>query len=755
MASLKQGIKQILIQKQHKKYEKEVSDKKLTYDMWIRREEAKLKIDSVIIEKREKNLKNESKNQLNGGIKKGNAGCPSNKIDFFQIYAASDKNAKGRKEMIFFVFPSDISRADFMTIFEKTEADVILFAEKEGEIAHIALPLLYQKFSENESIILIYGDEDIQDKEGRREPWLKPDWSPDAFLSSFYFGSLTAIRSLALQQWVVSAEEADIPGQYKNYLYEDFLYVLCYDMIQKNGGFAKRKGQEAVCHIDEVLFHGSRYPKTAKKVPEAISEGDKTDEDKADAEKENKIQTDSRKTLLVSVIIPSKDNPQVLFKCIYSILNRTESRIPYEIILVDNGSGEENRQWITAEIEKLNQEAGNRKSAFKSCKYLYRPMDFNFSAMCNIGAEKAEGEIFLFFNDDMEVIQGDWLEKMVQKAALPYAGAVGAKLLYPDSDIIQHAGITNLRVGPAHKLQFMSDSISRCYGKNRGVHNVMAVTGACLMIRKEVFAEAGGFDPVLAVAFNDVDLCYSVYEKGYYNIVREDVVFYHHESLSRGKDGESEEKQIRLLKEKDGLYEKHQEIYGKDPFYHKYFTTDMLESEYSPAFHYQVTLDMPWAAVKAEDGILKKAREDKCLVIGMEAAMDIYKWRYGVSPEKGKVKEKPEDMGYYFQGYSFVIGADNACYEKTLLLQNKNTGKTLIIPVDNRYRQDIKNNLKDQLNVDLTGFAAKVRAEELEQGTYRFGMLAEDRCSRQKLVNWSNWVLEVKPVRCQNRSETI
>ena len=136
----------------------------------------------------------------------------------------------------------------------------------------------------------------------------------------------------------------------------------------------------------------------------------------------------------------------------------------------------------------------------------------------------------------MEIIQSDWLIRLVLKAVLPRAGAVGAKLLYPDSATIQHAGITNLRVGPAHKLQFLSDDEEHYYGRNRGVHNMIGATGACLMMRKKVFEEAGGFFEGLAVAFNDVDLCYTIYENGYYNIERNDVVLYHHESLSRGKE---------------------------------------------------------------------------------------------------------------------------------------------------------------------------------------------------------------------------
>ena len=103
----------------------------------------------------------------------------------------------------------------------------------------------------------------------------------------------------------------------------------------------------------------------------------------------------------------------------------------------------------------------------------------------------------------------------------------------------------------------------------------------------------------------------------------------------------------------------------------------------------------------------------------------------------------PSDMGYYFQGYSFVIGADNACYVKKLLLRNQDSGQIWAVPIENRYRKDIRNNLKDQINVDLTGFAAKLHRDAVPAGVYRFGMLAKDQCSRSKLVNWSSWVLEV------------
>ena len=130
------------------------------------------------------------------------------------------------------------------------------------------------------------------------------------------------------------------------------------------------------------------------------------------------------------------------------------------------------------------------------------------------------------------------------------------------------------------------------------------------------------------------------------------------------------------------------------------------------------------------------------MVLGMECAMDIYKWKYGVEAERGGGEADPSDQGYYFQGYSFVIGADNACYKRTLILKEKDNGRIIEIPVEDQYRQDICDNLKDQVNVQLTGFAAKVRLSDVPKGRYRFGMLVRERCSRQKLIGFSSWVLE-------------
>jgi len=748
MAFLRQKIKQKLIEKQHKRYKNEISSRKITYEKWISEREKTLKVEQTIDIKEERNQTNDSITKDFEREKLENEGIKSNDVSFYKLMSGIDRSGHTNEKTYFIHLNIKDMYENANTVFGMKNVDYIILSVYNGRATENAYQMICRQF-QNKNVVLVYGDEDVWEGNSnlRKNPWLKPDWSPDRFLSEFYLGGLVAVRYEALKEAWEYCNKNNILDRLPEQSREmEWLYLLLYEMLGLQNCFAKRRKENEgkICHIKHVLYScerdgyeqvkGLKLPGFAENWTE--KEEEKTEEKNTEEKEKNKY-----KKRMISIVIPSKDNPEVLFHCVDSLLKKTCSQYPYEIILVDNGSCGENKARISRKVEELNH---SRSGFLTGCRYLYGQMDFNFSKMCNLGAENATGELLLFLNDDMEIIQPEWLDMMAEKAMLPYAGAVGAKLLYPDSDIIQHAGVTNLRVGPAHKLQYLSDKEVHYYGMNRGVHNMLAVTGACLMVRRQVFWEAGGFCGELAVAFNDVDLCYTIYEKGYYNIVRNDVALYHHESLSRGKDGESEEKQLRHLKEKDLLYERHSGLYGKDPFYHPYLLNDMLDSRYSMSYSNQVTLDMAWSRTVFCQKALEKAREDECLVVGMECARDIYKWLYSISPEKGKTGAEPKDMGYYFQGYSFVIGADNACYKKRFLLRNKTNNQVIGIAAEARYRQDIENNLPDQVNVGLTGFAAKLPKKAVPAGIYQFGILAEDCCSRQKLVNWSNWVMEVE-----------
>lgn len=792
---IKQTIKRVLQERQRKEYRKELASQLRDYDSWIRGQEAPLLVSGHVAEKSGKSfsvsdytwiscskcLTNESKLQLDDGAEMKNAGKDaerSTECISYQVFCKKQPDSTKSPIMTLLSmkvgqFPELQNQIKDGTL----EEDVLLLNFQDGEYSELAIPMITEAFLELLPA-LVYGDEDVIVAGKRQNPWLKPDWSPDTFLSCFYFGAFVAVPTAKIAEFLqrrsvlegaVGEEEADLladggpESELQQGKQEDqVLYELLADYLRENGAFTGWKtAGHVVVHIPQVLMHTE------------VSSYERWKNLHLTADITADIQVPT-----VSVIIPSKDHPDILFRCLDSFVDKTSglgTKVKTEFIIVDNGSSEENKNRIEQKLQKIN-----------NTRYLYKELSFNFSYMCNWGAKEAQGDYLLFLNDDMEIVDADWLILLMEKAVLPYVGAVGAKLLYPDTDIIQHAGITNLRVGPAHKLQFAHDKEDHYFGQNRGVHDMLGVTGACLLVKKTIFEKVGGFDETLAVAFNDVDLCYKIYEEGYYNVVRNDLFLFHHESLSRGKDGESEEKQLRLLREKDYLYEKHQDLYGKDPFYHPYLTTDMLETEYTPAFRYQVDLSMPWAKVKECTQEVLAAREDECLVIGMECAMDIYKWKYGVSPEKRKnrnldldkedysKKEKDnrndrsndrsndsEDQGYYFQGYSFVIGSDNACYKKELLLRritdgNRQTSANTVeedekmpqpaiysISIEKKYREDIKANLKDQMNVDLTGYAAKLKPGAVPPGRYQFGMLAKDACSRVRLVNWSSWTIEI------------
>ena len=182
---------------------------------------------------------------------------------------------------------------------------------------------------------------------------------------------------------------------------------------------------------------------------------------------------------LVSIVIPSKDNPEALRQCIHSVYAHTDYP-NFEIIVVDNGSTAR----VRVGLENFRQEC--------PFTYLYLPMDFNFSAMCNAGVKEAGGEYILLLNDDMEVIEDTWLTRLVGQASLKHVGSVGAKLLYPNSTKIQHAGISNTIYGPGHKLKKMDDTVSYYYGRNRFVYDMIGVTAACLIMRRSYYLAIGG-----------------------------------------------------------------------------------------------------------------------------------------------------------------------------------------------------------------------------------------------------------------------
>ena len=349
-------------------------------------------------------------------------------------------------------------------------------------------------------------------------------------------------------------------------------------------------------------------------------------------------------------------------------------------------------------------------------------MPFNFSHMCNMGAGLATGDYVLFLNDDIEAHGTTWLDKMKEKASQNYVGAVGLKLYYPQSQKIQHAGITNLPVGPVHKLQFAEDDKSYYFNRNKGAWNCMAVTGACLLIEAEKYKEVGGFKTNLQVAYNDVELGFALHEAGYRNVVLMEEFAYHHESLSRGDDI-TKEKRERLMRERNTLYEMHPAWKGEDSFYPEELSKDGLDSRIVPA--YLQANNQPQKAVVIPCPFeLQELREDKCLMVNVE-----------------------QSVPGHLKGYGVVLGDDNACYERYLVLSEsvKDLTYAKVIKTEKQYRQDLEENMADQTKVALSGFHMELSAEEWEQyAGYYIGVIAVHKVSKLKLLNWSGWQLRGK-----------
>jgi GT2 family glycosyltransferase len=369
-------------------------------------------------------------------------------------------------------------------------------------------------------------------------------------------------------------------------------------IIDEIGGF--RKGYEGcqdydlvlrltektdkIYHIPKILYHWRKIPGSTSERYEAKSYAEKNSKKALrEAMKRRgikgevvdglfrssfRIKREIKGTPKVSIIIPTKDKVDVLRRCLTSIVEKT-SYPNYEIAVVDNNSREEETLEYLRSINKR-----------RNIRVLNYKRPFNFSSINNFAAKNVDSEFLLFLNNDTEVISNEWLSAMLEHAQRKEVGAVGCKLLYPDNSI-QHAGvilgitgIPGQRGVAGHSHKYLPDGFHGYFGRPHIIHNLSAVTAACMMMRKEVFEEVGSFDEKLTVAFNDVDLCLRIRENGYLIVYTPFAVLYHHESMSRGYE-DTPEKQARFLKEVKYVRDKWGHIIDKgDPYYNPNLTLE-------------------------------------------------------------------------------------------------------------------------------------------------------------------------------------
>ncbi len=294
-------------------------------------------------------------------------------------------------------------------------------------------------------------------------------------------------------------------------------------------------------------------------------------------------------TPLVSIIIPNKDHIDDLDKAVKSIIEKTTYK-NYEIIIAENNSEDDE----TFEYYNKLQKSHN------NIQIVYYKGGFNFSAINNFAQKSAKGEYLLLLNNDIEVINGTWLDEMMGICTQDGVGIVGAKLYYPD-DTLQHGGvITGLGGYAGHSHKYAKRGTSGYMFRTSTVQNFSAVTAACLLVKTSVYLQVGGLDEEFTVAFNDVDFCLRVRNAGYRIVFTPYAELYHYESKSRGLDEKDTAKRERF----DGERARMKKLYGdtltKDPFYNINLTLDIEDFSESAALP-TYTTSIFKSVQKAED----------------------------------------------------------------------------------------------------------------------------------------------------------
>ncbi|MGO4546878.1 glycosyltransferase [Paenibacillus sp. 2TAB23] len=440
--------------------------------------------------------------------------------------------------------------------------EFIALLDHDDELATIALYENIKLLNHFRDADVIYSDEDKITVDGERHsPYFKPDWSPDTLLSQMYTCHLTVYR----KSIVIEAGKFRIGYEGS----QD------YDLMLRVSELTNK-----IHHIPQILYHWRTIPNStannANVKNYAHEAGLKALEDALlrrkidgwvetfeDSSNLYRVHYISKEQPKVSIIIPSKDLSEVLNKCLESIFNKSQYT-NFEVIIVDNGSKEESthqlyRHWTECEPNRF---------------FVYElDIPFNYSKLNNYGVTKATGGILLLLNNDVEVLTSDWLDEMVGHATRSEIGAIGASLLYPD-DSLQHAGVVLGLGGVAgHSHKHFPLHHPGYFKRLEMISNYTAVTAACLMVRKDIYNEVGGFEEELQVAFNDVDFCLKIWDKGYRNIWLPQVRLYHYESKSRGHE-DTPAKQKRFHGEIQWMRDRWSYILDNDPCYNPNLTKD-------------------------------------------------------------------------------------------------------------------------------------------------------------------------------------
>ena len=450
--------------------------------------------------------------------------------------------------------------------------------DHDDELAPSALYLVAHAINKYPDAQLFYSDEDKLDKQGRRtDPYFKPDWNPDLFHTQNYVSHLSVYRSELARR--VGGFRVGFEGS------QDYdLTLRCIEQLKP----------AEIRHIPHVLYHwriadestatfAAAKPYAFEAAIRAVQEhmgrrGIAAEVVAHYANYQRVIYAPPADQPLVSIVIPTRDRLPLLRQCIESIIAKTDYQ-RFEIIVVDNESQD------AETLEYLSTIAASGRASI-----LRVEGEFNFSKLNNLGVAQARGTLVALLNNDLEVMDGGWLGEMVSHATRPDIGAVGARLWYPDGKM-QHGGVILGVGGVATHAHVGLQKEHGYFARAHLAQNFSAVTGACLVCRKEVYQRLGGLDQTsLAVAFNDVDFCLRIAESGLRVVWTPHAELRHHESASRGLE-DTGTKQRRFLAEVAYMQKRWGHILEADPFYNPNLSIES-QKQFKLAFPPRVA--KPW-----------------------------------------------------------------------------------------------------------------------------------------------------------------
>lgn len=457
--------------------------------------------------------------------------------------------------------------------------DYVGFLDHDDELRPHSLYMVAKELNKDQNLKIIYSDEDKKTETGLRfNPYFKSSWNPYLLLSQNYICHFLVLERSLLKE--VGCVQSDYDGA------QDW------DLILRA---SEKVDREQISHIPHVLYHwraitGSTAQSTdfkpyvlesQKKAVESHLERRGVKADVAISRDINQLRvyfSVPKEKPEITWIIPTRDYLNVLSRCVKSIIDRSTYG-NYKILIVDNDSQ-----------EKTTHEYFDYITKYENISVLKDERAFNFSRLNNFAVKHIDTEYVGFANNDVEVISKNWMQEMLGIACQENVGAVGARLLYPNG-LLQHGGVI-LGIGGIaghnHKGRLRQDV--GYFNRAILTQNLSGVTAACMLMKRSVFEEVGGFDEQdLSVAFNDVDLCLKVCSKGYDIVYTPYAELYHHESVSRGYET-TPEKFARFETEIEVMKKRWSKVLLNDPYYNPNLT--LMSEDFQ--FAYPSRAKKPW-----------------------------------------------------------------------------------------------------------------------------------------------------------------